>query len=87
MENNIVQWEYSPWAWTYWPKTRTKLQAIYSNFLEEEEQKQIFLAKIEGIKKEALEEAKKHVENIEKPIYGEISPQVRELQKVLASFW
>jgi hypothetical protein len=33
----IVKWIYSPWAWNFWPKTRTSLKETYKKYLEVEE--------------------------------------------------
>ncbi len=85
VKNKILSKASDPWAGSYGPKTRKSLKRVYQEYLAEELRERSFFIKLEEIKKESLLKAKKHVQELEKPRYGEISPRVRKLQKTLAS--
>lgn len=51
LNNDIVKSEYSPWAWTYWPKTRLALKNAYNIFLQKQEEEKLELARIEEERK------------------------------------
>lgn len=87
LEHQIVIDQSSPGAWSYGPKTRAKLQEIYTNHLEAIQQKQELLEEIETIKELSTLTAEEKVNWIWKPVYQEISPRVRALQKTLAELW
>ena len=87
IEYNIVKTSYERGAWSYGPKTRKELSQRYQSYLEEEVQRQEFLAKIDALQAEALQQAQSHIASLERPVYGEISPRVREFQKTLSTLW
>ena len=57
LNKKVVKSEYSPWAWTYWPKTRKALKEEYEWFLVKKEEERLELVRIEEEKKK--EEARK----------------------------
>ncbi len=75
-ENNIIKNKYSPWAWYFWPKTRKLIKELYIK------QKAIQRA-LEIIKQNAKLHAQSKLSKIWKVAYWDISPWVRELQKLL----
>lgn len=83
IQYKIVSSELQAWAGSYGPKTRTKLKEVYNAYLEEKREQEEFLNTIAQMREDALTKAEKHVASIEKPLYWEISPRVRELQKTL----
>jgi len=84
---DIVSNESTPWAGSYGPKTRKKLQEVYNLHLEEVAKEKEYQESIEILKQESNQSAQKHIDSIGKPTYWEISPRVRELQKTLITLW
>lgn len=85
VDQKILSHSYDAGAGSYGPKTRKKLKEVYSSYVEEKEKREAFLAEIAQLRETALTKAENHVVSLEKPIYWEISPRVRELQKTLAT--
>ena len=75
------------WATIYGPKTRGQLQIRYDEHLAKLAEKEVFLEKHEELHKEALEDAWNYVGTIWAPVLGEVSHQVRELQKLMKKLW
>lgn len=87
LERWIVTHEGSPWAWSYGPKTRASLKKSYTEFLEEKIREDEFFNAYQELSESSLEKARTHVDSIWKPLYWEISPSVRSMQKLFASLW
>ena len=84
LKHNIVSKNTDQWAGSYGPKTRAWLKLAYEKYLEEEEKKENFFEKLGILRIDAFSQAEETIKNLEKPVYGEISPRVRELQKTLS---
>lgn len=84
INNDIVQNEQSKWAGSYGPQTRAKLEEIYTLYVEELEIKKEKLEQIEIYKLESESLANETIEKIGLVSYGDISPEVRQLQKLLS---
>ncbi len=87
INNEIVTNESTPGAGSYGPKTREKLSEIYDLFLQEKQELQEKNQAIEAYKLESQDLAKKIIEEIDVVAYGDISPDVRKLQKLLSETW
>jgi len=83
INNNIVQNEQSIWAGFYGPKTRKKLEELFSLYLDEKKVLEEKEKAIEVYRQESNSTAKSKVESLGNIQYWDISPQVRELQKIL----
>lgn len=87
INNNIVLNEHSKWAGSYGPQTRIKLKEIYKLYKQEVRIKEDKLKLIETYKLESESLADNIVDTIGKVSYGDISPEVRQLQKLLSQTW
>ena len=91
LNNKVVESKNTPWAWNYWPITRSKLKSIYNEFLIKKEKrlkKELEeKIKLEKYKKELSMNISKKIEVIWKPKFWDISPNVRELQLLLKEVW
>lgn len=87
VNNEILQNEYDVWAWSYGPKTRQKLEEVYQLYLEEKKIEKQQQETITLLEQESYTLAKNKIELLWQPLYGNISPQVRDLQKILAKLW
>ena len=79
----IVSWIYSPWAWSYWPKTRASLKETYSKYLNNKEEIRLEQVRIEEKKKEE-EKRKKDLEEKYKSL-EEIS--LKKAETVMLNIW
>jgi hypothetical protein len=57
LKNKIVKSRYSPWAWSYWPITRSTLNNHYKVFLQRKEEERLELVRLQ--KEKEKEEARK----------------------------
>jgi len=87
MSYNLISDPYEIGAGSFGPKTRSKLKELYDTYLIEQAEKEAFLWEIETLKNTGIQEAKKHIDTLGTPLYGEISPRIRDLQKTLAKLW
>lgn len=83
----ILHSKESPGAGRYWPKTRAKLKEYYDAHLFEITKQQELYARFEELEKDAQNQAQNHIESLWNPVIGDISSEVRELQKMLAELW
>lgn len=84
IHQEILSKNTDPGAGSYGPKTRASLKIAYQEYLEEEQKRNDFFKKFGSLQEEAFSNAESHVISLEKPVYWEISPRVRELQKTLS---
>ncbi|MCH8519059.1 peptidoglycan-binding protein [Candidatus Gracilibacteria bacterium] len=82
-EYNIVQNNNTSGAGYFGPKTRAKLKEVYNEYLEILEEEKIYHAMIDSLLESARDTAEEKVLMLGNPTHGDISPQVRELQKIL----
>lgn len=87
VNNNILTHEYEKWAGSYGPKTRSKLKEIYWLYTKEQEELKEFQETIAGLKAESQTLTQKRIDALWNIQYGDISPEVRELQKILSELW
>jgi len=82
ISNKIVKSEYSPWAWTYWPKTRKVLKVVYNKFLAKKEKERLELVRIEEEEKKEklrLEKIAKEREVIKKLSYKKANNLIKTI--------
>ncbi|MDA9129336.1 peptidoglycan-binding protein [Candidatus Gracilibacteria bacterium] len=84
VDSEILYSKEIPGAGRYGPKTRIALKRAYDSHLVALAEKEAFLATLVELEKSAIVMAQEHVDSIGKPLYADISPEVRELQKTLA---
>lgn len=70
-------------AWYFWPKTRESLKKTYDWYMVKKKEEEAFIRKMEALRAKKESEAKKIVEDIGNPVTNEVSPNVRNLQKLL----
>ncbi len=91
IEKKLIKNVWDKANWYFWPKTRKNLSKDYKRYLiKKEERKQKikeFERKINKLKILSLKKAQKKLNKIWVPVYWEVSPQVRELQKILKELW
>ena len=87
IQSQIITSESDIGAWNFGPKTRKELQKLYEAYQVFENEKQVFLEKVTLLQDQALKQAEEKVASLEKPVFWEISPRVRELQKTLTNLW
>ena len=87
LDNKILVSEEDPGAGRYWPKTRSALKKAYDKYLGELIQAQLLQENFNKLTRSSEKKASLYVESIQKPIFWDISPEVRELQKSLALLW
>lgn len=87
IQSKIISNENDIGAGNFGPKTRKELQKLYDAYQKLEAEKQVFLGMLTPLQDTALKQAEDMVASLEKPVYGEISPRVRELQNTLSSLW
>lgn len=87
IQNNIIKNEQDVGAGFYGPKTRKKLKKAYTQYIEEKEKKEKLIAEIKDIKEQTQNKAQQYIESLNGPKYGEVSYEVRELQKILSELW
>ncbi len=80
LQNKIVYTIDDRWAWYYGPQTRKTLKTIYEWYKQ-------YLNDVEEINLLANQQAWERMTAIGDVAYGDISPQVRELQKLLGELW
>lgn len=85
VENKVISYEYDAWAGSYGPKTRKKLKEYYDNYLEKLALEAEYQEKIATLQSDSYTLAEKQVENLWEIQYGDISSEVREFQKILAT--
>lgn len=94
LNNSIVNSTYDLWAWYFWPKTRSKMEELYSLYLENEkllEQKRLEVEarkkeleeKYNNILKTAETDAKEKLNSIWEVSFWDVSVNVRNLQLLL----
>lgn len=82
--NGLVTSETDAWAGVYGPKTRKKLSELYTQYQKNIEEEKKMLESVSKLRDEAFKIAEEKIQKIGKPIYGDISPEVRSLQKLLS---
>lgn len=87
LKHGLITDAYEVWAWSFGPKTRAKLKELYDAQLKELAEKELFLEEIKSIQKSNKEKAENHINTLGVPKYGDITPNVRGLQKTLNSLW
>ncbi len=87
VNNWVVSSVSTPGAGSYGPKTRKKLQEVYTLYLDEEKKKQDFLIEFKKMEDQSLIQAQERIQAIWIPSYWDISPEVRELQRILTEVW
>lgn len=87
IQSQIITSENDVGAWNFGPKTRKELEKLYTAYQKFEQEKNIFLEKVTLLQDQALKQAEEKVASLEKPVFWEISPRVRELQKTLTTLW
>ncbi len=94
LSQKIVKSQWSPWAWSYGPKTRKALKKTYENYLtkkdeiEKERKRKLALEKkAKEMKKKSLAKATTTVNYIWDSKFKEVSHRVRDLQKTLKNLW
>ena len=87
LETWVVPSQETLGATMYGPKTRKQLQISYDAYLTEKVKKEAFFSKLEELKKLSQEKASELLQEIGIPKYGDISPEVRTLQKKLSELW
>ena len=83
-DSKILSTMQEPGAGRYGPKTRAALQKTYDTHLSEIAKKETFLSKYQELQTQSKTQAQEYIDSLENPIYWDISPAVRELQKTLA---
>lgn len=87
INNEIVLDETSKWAGSYGPQTRKKLEEIYNLYLNQQQQELELKQNIDNILQESNLIATQAIELLWKPVYWDISPEVRQAQKILSKLW
>ncbi len=83
----VLQSETDPWAGSYGPKTRKALKKYYRIYELEKQKKEDFLKQYKQIKTSTYISTQKNIQKLKGTSYGNVSPQVRELQKNLKTLW
>lgn len=87
LDNDIIKNKSDNWAWYFWPKTREELKNDYALFVAKKEEEDRNRRKLEELKSLALKQANDQIEKIWTPKLWDVSQNVRELQKALATLW
>ncbi len=84
VDSQILASKEDAWAGRYGPKTRAALQKSYDAHLQEITKKETFLSDYKKLQESSQVKAQEYIDSLWTPEYGDISSQVRELQKTLA---
>ena len=87
LKNKIIRKKTDLWAGNFGPKTRKTLKQKYNIFKEKIKQKKLEKKKKLEKQKKAKKLAKQKIKFIWNIKFWDISPQVRELQKILKKLW
>lgn len=87
VNSQILSKQEDPGAGRYGPKTRAELKKVYDEHLTEILEKELFLKKYDTLVSESEDQADDYINSLQNPVLGDVSPEVRELQKTLALLW
>jgi len=83
LKNKVISKNTDIWAWNFWPKTRIALKKEYILFIKEIKNKKKLSKENKAIQDDII----KKVKYISKVKFWDISPNVREFQKMLNQLW
>ena len=91
LEKKLIKSNQDKAAWYFWPSTRNNLMQDYKKYLIKEEEKRErikqFEKEINNLKNLSAKKANKRISAIWNTKFWEVSPRVRELQKILKELW
>ncbi len=87
LKNKIIKNKSSNWAWNYWPTTRKTLKKVYIDYGNNKSKNKNLKQNINLILNKKLKSAKARINNLWNIKSWDISPQVRDFQKMLLTLW